>query len=107
MKNNRLFSLHKVFFLICFILFLGHPAKGVSSNNIMNFLPMEDALSTSRNISDNAYVQMKPYKEPLPLKKKKSDSNIFENVDVLAFFLLAIVFFLVVNRRSKNRNVSL
>lgn len=107
MKRYIFTSLQKLFYSICFILFLGYPSKGISSNNIINFLPMEDALSTSRNINDNDFLNVKPYNEPLPLKKDKSESNIFKNIDLLAFFLLAIVFFLIVNRKSRPRNISL
>lgn len=108
MKKNKLKVMQKALWITCCVLFLLFPLSSRSSNNnTMNFLPMEDALSTTRNVSEYSYSKVKPYKEPLPLKKEKSDSNIFENVDFLAFLLLGIVFFLVVNRKSKPRNISL
>lgn len=107
MKKNKFISFRNFLLAICFVLFLAYPNHGISANYIMNFLPMEDALSATRNISDYDYAKIKPYKEPLPIKKEKAESNILENVDVLAFCLLGIVFFLIVNRRSKSRNLSL
>ena len=80
-----------------------------NATHTMNFLPMEDALSSARNITPLENSNVKPYRESFSIGNKTQNEGLlsFSNTDILAFVLLAGVYFILVRRRSKPRNISL
>lgn len=87
-----------------------YPAKAFSSTNnsgMLSFLPMEDAFSTARNTPDYIQPTTKMFREPIAFTQNNSKTNIWDKIDIFAFVLLGIVFFLITNRNSKPRNISL
>lgn len=74
---------------------------------MMSFLPLEDALSTARNTPDYIVPTTKVPQNRLPLAYEKNNISIWENANFLAFILLGAVYFLLANKQSKPRGVSL
>lgn len=88
---------------ICLLL----PQIGHSSNSFKNFLPMEDAMSTSRNVEAFDNVDIKPFRQTVDFKKQPTEGINLASVDIYAFVLLAIVFFIISKRNSKTRKINL
>lgn len=99
--------LKKSILTVSFGLFSLFSFNALSSNNTMNFLPMEDALSAYRNTINDSFVNPRPYRDFYSLDNKSTKSTPLANVDFLAFILLGSVYFFIVNRNSKPRNISL
>jgi hypothetical protein len=85
------------------------PTYGYSATPMMNFLPMEDALASARNVPELTNSRIKPYRESFSLGDQKINNNrlfSFSNTDIFAFILLAGAYIMLVRRNSKPRNIS-
>jgi len=91
------------------LLIIMFSALFVNAANHVNFLPMEDNMSTVRNEAFGASVDnIRPYRQTLPLEKedKLSESG-FGSTDVLLFVLLIGVYVLFSRRKSASRNAGI
>lgn len=105
--QNLGYILKKSIIIMSIILLI--PAPGYSTTPVMNFLPMEDALASARDIPEFTNSRIKPYRESFSLGDQKINNNrsfSFSNTDILAFVLLAGVYVMLIRRNSKPRNIS-
>lgn len=100
-------KIKKQLHILILIIILFIPQIGYSSNTMMNFLPMEDALSTSRNDVVSEKIEVKPYREVVKFEKQPTQKINLGNIDIYAFIMLAIVFFIINRRNSKSRKINL
>lgn len=83
---------------------------GTCASQIINFLPMEDALSSARNTPSMENPNSKPYRQPFSLNAKNSTDESFfsfSNTDLFAFIVLLGIYIALVRKKSKPRNISL
>lgn len=99
------YKVKRVIFISLFI--LSFPLSGMS--NYMNFLPMEDSMSTVRNTPGQTGYGIKPYRESFSLGTQQSTNSnyiYFTTSDICAFILLAGIYVMLVKRSSKSRSAS-
>ncbi len=100
--------LKKYILTISFVLFSLFHSNVFSSNQIMNFLPMEDAYSAHRNTTEDSFVSSKPHRDVFYYFENPTEKpSQLPKVDILAFILLGSVYFFIVHRNSKSNNISL
>lgn len=114
LKNTNMYTAKiRHFFVKCvFAILMIYSTPCLAQNNYgnyNNFLPMEDALSATRNSAEFHTNIQKPYRQSYNLGSQKIQNKSyvdFTTMDIFAFILLGGIYLMFVRSNSKSRNAT-
>lgn len=101
-KNNRIKTSIVIILFIVLCPVAGNCAY-------MNFLPMEDSMSSARNTATTTPKSLQPYRQSFQIKASPKDHSYFNfsTFDICTFVFLAGAYAFLIRGRSGSRKVNL